>query len=459
MPIRKPSRQKAALACLLAYAMLLALPAMLGAREREPNSVYAERRARLAAKLAAPVVLFSYTGRENSSPSYVFNQEENFYYLTGHNEESAALVLLPPDAAEKGWKGPREILFLPPRDLAEERWNGPRIGPQDPDVTEKTGFTDVEVFSNLKTRLADVAKAYKQIYTLVPHDSDTGYPHAQEWSKWLEQAVPGVTLGDAAPAIGAMRQIKSPGEIALLTKAIELSIDAHLAAMRMVRPGLYEYQVAAKMVEIHAAGGCEGEAYAPIVGTGFDSTVLHFNELGRQIKDGDVVLIDVGGQYAGYAADVTRTLPASGHFTPRQREIYDVVLGAQNAALAAVKPGMFLAGKESSKNSLFRIAMDYMNAHGKDKEGRTLGRYFIHGLGHHIGLNVHDAGDPDRPLEAGMVITIEPGIYIPEENIGVRIEDDVLVTPTGYKLLTARLPRAADEIETIMASGNAAQGR
>ncbi len=282
-----------------------------------------------------------------------------------------------------------------------------------------------------------------------PHKDDTGYPHAREWSELAAAGGAALKLHDAAPAIGAMRQIKSPGEIALLTKAIELSIDAQLAAMRLVHPGLYEYQVAAKMVEIHAEGGCEGEAYSPIVGTGFHSTVLHFNELDAQIKDGDVVLMDVGGQYSGYAADITRTIPANGHFTARQREIYEIVLGAQNAALAALKPGMTLG--RGGPNSLFQIAYDYMNTHGTDREGQHLGRYFIHGLGHHIGLEVHDAGDPNRPLEPGMVVTIEPGLYLPEEKIGVRIEDDVLITPTGYRLLTARLPRTVGEIEAIMA--------
>jgi Xaa-Pro aminopeptidase len=176
--------------------------------------------------------------------------------------------------------------------------------------------------------------------------------------------------------------------------------------------------------------------------------VLHYNKLDRQIDGGEIVLLDVAGQYSGYAADVTRTLPADGKYTPRQREIYEIVLGAQNTALAALKPGATFSG-------LQKIAMDYINSHGKDKEGRTLGRYYIHGLSHHLGLNVHDPSGPARPLEPGMVITVEPGIYIPEENIGVRIEDDVLITSTGYKLLTARLPRTIDEIEKIMADGKA----
>jgi Xaa-Pro aminopeptidase len=433
---------------------LLVLGAPLSAREREPNSVYAGRRSALTAKLSAPVILFGFTGNENSSPSYVFNQEENFYYLTGHNEEGAAILLLPPGAAEKGWKGPSDILFLPERDAEQERWHGPRMGPEDSGIAAKTGFEAVEAINGLKERLAALVSSYTEIYTLLPHESDTGFPHARIWSEWLAKAAPKARWRDVAPAIGAMRQIKSSGEIELLTKAIDLSVDGQLVAMRTVRPGLFEYQVAARMVETHMWGGCEGEAYAPIVGTGFDSTVLHFNELTRQIQDGDVVLMDVGCQYAGYAADVTRTIPANGHFTPRQKEIYEIVLGAQNAVLAALKPGMTLG--RSKSNSLFLIAFNYLNSHGTDRQGRTLGRYFIHGLGHHIGLNVHDAGDPDRPLEAGMVITIEPGLYLPDENLGVRIEDDVLITDTGYKLLTARLPRTVAEIESIM---GAAQSR
>jgi Xaa-Pro aminopeptidase len=207
------------------------------------------------------------------------------------------------------------------------------------------------------------------------------------------------------------------------------------------------------MVEIHAYAGCETEAYAPIVGTGLNSTVLHYNKLDARIEDGDVVLMDVGGQYSGYASDITRTVPANGKFTPRQREIYEIVLGAQNAAMQAVKPGMTLYGQ--GPTSLQKIAMDYIDSHGKDKEGRSLGRYYIHGLSHHVGLHVHAPSGPPRPLEAGMVITIEPGIYIPEENLGVRIEDDVLVTDTGYRQLTARLPRSPDDIEKIMAEGKA----
>jgi Xaa-Pro aminopeptidase len=433
--------------------MLIGLAPLVRAWESEPNHVFAERRAKLIAAVGAPVVLFGYTGHEESNPSYVFMQEENFYYLTGHNEEGAALLLLPESAAQKDWPGPREILYLPPRDLKKERWEGPRLGPDDPGIKEKTSFAAVESSAKLHDTLAALAKLFPEIYTELPGPHDDGYPHAANWSKWVKEAAPKATLKDVSPAVGTLRAIKSPGELALITKAIELSMDAHFAAMKMMRPGIHEYQVAAKMVEIHDEGGCETEAYAPIVGSGPNSTVLHYNKLDRKIENGDLVVLDVGGQYSGYAADITRTLPANGKFTPRQREIYEIVLGAQNAALAALKPGMTVRGE--GPTSLQQIAMDYINSHGKDKQGRPLGQYYIHGLSHHIGLNVHDSSGPPRPLEPGMVITIEPGIYIPEENIGVRIEDNVLITPTGYKLLTARLPRSSDEIEQIMAEGKA----
>jgi Xaa-Pro aminopeptidase len=438
-------------------ALLVFLAPALGAWERGPLTEFAERRAKLMAAVNAPIVLFGYTGHEEANPSYVFIQEENFYYLTGHNEEGAALLLVPESADQNGWTGPREILYLPPRNPAEERWNGPRLGPDDPGIQERTGFARVETFAKLHDTLAALAKNYPEIYTELPDPHEDGYPHAANWSQWVKEAAPQATLKDISPAEGTLRAVKSSSELALIQKAIDPSVDAQLEAMKMVRPGLYEYQVAAKMVEIHAYAGCETEAYAPIVGTGLNSTVLHYNKLDGRIEDGDVVLMDVGGQYSGYASDITRTVPANGKFTPRQREIYDIVLGAQNAAMQAVKPGMTLYGQGPA--SLQKIAMDYFDSHGKDKEGRSLGRYYIHGLSHHVGLNVHDPSGPPRPLEAGMVITIEPGIYIPEENLGVRIEDDVLVTATGYKQLTARLPRSPDEIEKIMAQGKAERER
>jgi len=166
------------------------------------------------------------------------------------------------------------------------------------------------------------------------------------------------------------------------------------------------------------------------------------------MQQGDVAVIDSAGAYSGYTSDITRTLPVGGRFTPRQREIYEVVFGAQNAALAAAKPGIFLG---RGANSLDKIARDYINSHGKDLQGKPLGQYFIHGLSHSVGLNVHDPADYNQPLQPGMVITVEPGVYIPEEKIGVRIEDVILITQDGSELLTRRLPRSVEEIDRLMA--------
>jgi Xaa-Pro aminopeptidase len=428
-------------------------------REREANSVYAARRAKLSAQVDAPILLWGFTGREESSQAYVFAQEENFYYLTGHNEEGAGLILLPPakSGASPVASGlPSEILFLPPKNPSKEKWNGLRMSPSDPGIEARTGFVSVLPYPEMRATLEKLAKVYPAIYTILPYEKENGgYPHEKAAVDWIHTTVPQVALKDIHFDIEALRQIKSPGEIAFLTEAIELSLDAQLAAMRMMRPGLHEYEIAAKMVEVHAMGGSEAEGYAPIVGAGPNSTALHYDKLSRKIEDGDIVVLDVGAQYSGYSADITRTLPANGKFTPRQREIYEIVLGAQNAALAAIKPGMDYCQRGSK--SVHKIAYDYINSHGKDLHGKSLGQYFIHGLGHDIGLDVHDPGEACKPLEPGMVVTVEPGIYLPEENLGVRIEDDILITETGYKFLSERLPRNPGEIEQIMAE--AAAGR
>lgn len=421
-------------------------------RNREPNSAYASRRAKLASNIDGPIILLGYSGKEEEAQTYIFAQEENFYYLTGHNEEEAGLIILPAVGKKTNnddWTS-REIFFLPPKDVRKERWNGVRMSPSDPGIDQRTGFSDVKPYPELRATLEKLAKIYPTVYTILPYPHELGgYPHEKETVDWLKQVAPEVTIKDIRASIADLRLIKSPTELALLRQAIDLSLDAQLEAMKMMRPGLWEYQIAARMVEIHAMGGSEAEAYAPIVGAGPNSTALHYDKLERKIEEGDIVVMDVGAQFSGYAADITRTIPASGKFTPRQREIYDIVFSAQEAAIHALKPGMDMCRK--GDKSVYKIAYDYINSHGKDQHGKPLGQYFIHGLGHSIGLNVHDPGDLCKPFSPGTVLTIEPGIYIPEENLGVRIEDDLLITDSGYELLSQRLPRSPDEIEKIMA--------
>jgi Xaa-Pro aminopeptidase len=223
--------------------------------------------------------------------------------------------------------------------------------------------------------------------------------------------------------------------------------------MKAMAPGKTEQEISALHQYEFMRRGCERPAYAPIVGSGFYGTVLHYSKNENLIKDGDLVVMDVAGEYSMYASDVTRTLPANGKFTARQREIYDIVLGAANAAMAAFQSGVSNLGRRGEANSLHQIAVDYINSHGKDLHGQPLGQYFIHGLSHYVGLNVHDPGDTGAPLKPGMVFTIEPGIYIPEEKLGVRIEDVMMVGEDGKLInLSGALPRTADDVEKAMAS-------
>jgi Xaa-Pro aminopeptidase len=243
--------------------------------------------------------------------------------------------------------------------------------------------------------------------------------------------------------IARLRMHKSPEELALIQRSIDATLEAHRAAWKRAAPGLYEYQVAATMTAVYFDKGCERSAYEPIVGSGPNSTVLHYSRNSRRMDRGELLLMDVGAECAGYAADITRTIPVGARFSKRQREIYEVVLGAQNAVIAAIKPGIPLS-------DLSKIAREYINTHGKDLHGDPLGKYFTHGVSHHVGLDVHDATDFSQPLAEGNVITVEPGVYIPEENIGIRIEDMVEVTKDGAQLMSGALPRDPGEIEKAL---------
>jgi Xaa-Pro aminopeptidase len=251
--------------------------------------------------------------------------------------------------------------------------------------------------------------------------------------------------------LSALRTFKDAGEIELIRKAANASIAAQLAAMHAMKPGMTEREISALLQYEWGKRGCERPAYAPIVGAGANSTVLHYSDDSGPIDAGDVIVIDAAGEYSMYASDITRTLPATGKFTARQREIYNIVLGAQEAAIAAFQSGKSTLTR-NSPDSLYKVAFDYINSHGKDLHGDPLGKYFIHGLSHYVGLNVHDPGDYDLKLGPGAVFTIEPGIYIPEEKIGVRIEDDFYVDPNGKLInLTGSLPRTAEDVERAMA--------
>jgi Xaa-Pro aminopeptidase len=342
--------------------------------------------------------------RDVSSP---FFQDPDFYYLTGWREQGARLLI----------DRNREILFLPPRDPAREKWNGAQLAAGDPGIERISGFTLV-----------------------LPMD------------RFEEEARAAGPLANSAAvksALTRLRMKKSAAEIEWIERAADATTAAHVNVWKQVAAGMYEYQVAARIASFYLDRGCERSAYAPMVASGPNGVTLHYDRNSRRMEHGELLLMDVGAECAGYAADVTRTIPVDGHFTPRQREIYDIVLGAQKAVIAAVRPGKTIG--RNSPGSLNAEAYDYINSHGQDLHGERLGKYFTHSISHHIGLEVHDSADATAPLEEGMVISVEPGLYIPEEQMGIRIEDMVLVTKNGARVLTAALPKEAAEIERIMA--------
>jgi Xaa-Pro aminopeptidase len=446
-------RKSSAFVLLLCFASLTQIGSAL---DRQPNADYRARRQALASKASDGVVLlFAPPEAEGPNDLYGYRADNNFFYLTGWTEPGAALLVAAAtqpkgDAPARAYT---EILFLPDRSPSQERWTGPKLGPENPDAARLTGFDKVDTLDNLRTALTHVLPSPRAIvYTDVSGPGEVSNSNAP--LEWLQQANAfpvAVSYHDLRPLLHLLRTFKDAGEIEFLRKASDASVAAQLAAMHAMKPGSTEREISALLQYEWGKRGCERPAYAPIVGAGFNSTVLHYSDDSGPIQAGDVVVIDAAGEYSMYASDITRTLPANGKFTARQREIYDIVLGAQQAAMAAFQPGKSTLSRDSA-NTLYKIAYDYINSHGKDLHGAPLGQYFIHGLGHYLGLAVHDDGDYTVPLGPGAAFTIEPGIYIPEEKLGVRIEDDFYVDAGGKLIkLTGALPSTADDVERAMA--------
>ena len=401
-------------------ALMLCLPAVFAGGISQDE--YKSRRAELRKSLDGVMILFG--ADEPEDLHNAFFQESNFLYLSGWREPGAVMMLTRSE----------EVLFLPPRNTQQETFTGKKTLPEDREAPERTGFAKVLPREAIETTYLKILGSSRNIYTL---PGDLRAQKLRSLGALHEER-------NAGQEIARLRVMKSPAEIELIAQATDATVAAHLAAWKRMRPGLFEYEISAAMTNAYFERGCERSAYAPIVASGPDSVVLHYMANRRRVDTGELVLMDVGAECSDYGTDVTRTIPANGKFTARQKEIYEVVLGAQKAAIAAVRPGARLRGEGES---LQKIAQDYINSHGKDLHGEPLGKYFTHGLSHFVGLDVHDPGDSAQPLKAGMIITIEPGIYIAEENIGVRIEDTVLVTEDGARVLSAALPREPGEIE------------
>jgi Xaa-Pro aminopeptidase len=425
------------------------------ALERQPTAIYHARREALAKKLNGGIAIL-FAANEPALEYQEYRQDEDFYYLTGWNEPGAALLIQSAaDAHDQVPARPyREVMLLPIRNLRMEQYTGVKLDASSSDATRIIGVDEVKPMSQLPSILSAVINQDRRAPPAFWTQTDV--PQSKPALDWTA-----VTLGsdqtpefsDVRKPVGELRAVKDPGEVDLIRKATDASITAQLAMIHAVKPSVSERAITGLLIEKMMDGGCERPSYPPIVGSGKNSTVLHYSSNENIMKSGDVVVVDAAGEYSMYASDITRTPPVNGHYTDRQREIYNIVLGAQRAAEAA-----FVAGKSHENDpqhkypdSLDTIAWKYMNEHGKDLHGEPLGKYFIHGIGHLVGIDVHDPYDYSKPLEKDMVFTIEPGIYIPEEKIGVRIEDIYYADSNGKLIqLTQPLPHTAEEIEAEM---------
>lgn len=405
-----------------------AIPSLSEPAQAQDPAVYRARRESLMKAMGEGVAVIYAEGAEDGDG---YRQSSDFFYLTGVREENAILVLAPKERTY------REFLLLPNRDPEAERWTGERE-PLGAALRKEYGFEKIFRTDRLMQLVLGLTMRSSVLWqAMSPEAGGEKKPADLELYGKISAKLVGVTTRPLPYTLAEMRSRHSPEEIALMQRAVRISEEGFRAAVLEIRPGSPEALVEAEAERVWKSSGARRPAYPSIVGSGPNSTILHYPRSERVMQDGELILLDMAAEFAHYAADITRTLPVNGKFTARQREIYDLVLKAQQAAFAKLKPGVYLEDLDATARQVIEAA--------------GYGDYFIHGLGHFVGLDVHDAGAYQKPLAPGMVITLEPGIYIPQEKLGVRIEDDVLVTETGAKILSDGLPREPDEIEKWLA--------
>jgi Xaa-Pro aminopeptidase len=425
----------------------------------------AARRARYMEEMGrgVAVVPSAPTFIRNNDVEHEYRQDSDFFYLTGFDEPESVLVLTTEHAEH------RMVVFVRKRDKDREIWDGPRAGVEG--AKELLGADAAFPIDELEQRLPDyLADARRLHYRLAVHPSFDAIVF-----RAIEAVRRKVRTGVVAPSeivdlsrdLHEMRLRKSEGELATMARAAEVSREAHARAMAAARPGAFEYEVEAEILRTFRAHGAERPAYGSIVGSGPNATILHYRRNDRQLRDGDLLLIDAGAEYGYYASDVTRTFPVGGRFSQAQRAIYDLVLESQLAAIEAVRPGVpytdvhDVAVKVLAEG-LVRLGLIAGPSEQAIEQG-SYKAYYMHRTSHWLGMDVHDVGDyfadkKPRLLEPGMVLTVEPGLYIAQDadcdpafrGIGVRIEDDIAVTATGYRNLTEAIPKAASELERIL---------
>ena len=419
-----------------------------------PKEEFEERRTRVLTQMQpnSALLLFSeIEKRRNNDCTYPFRQDSYFWYLTGFNEPNAALLLLKTEQAEKA------IIFLRPRDPLLETWNGRRLGVEH--APQQLNVNEAYSIEELATVLPKILKNLTALYYV---------PEIHTWGDKLvtESAVSFREILDWRPMLSEMRLIKSPNEIRLMQQAGQITALAHIKAMQTTRPNRFEYEIESDILHEFNRHCARFPSYNSIVAGGSNACILHYTENDRPLNDGDLVLIDAGCEFAMYAGDITRTFPVNGKFSQPQREIYDLVLKAQKRAIKLLVPGNSI---KQANDEVVRIKTQGLVDLGILKgdvdtliEQQAYRQFYMHGLGHWLGLDVHDVGsygqDKQRILEIGMVITVEPGIYIAEDadvpeqykGIGVRIEDNLLMTEYGNKILTAAAPKEIADIENLM---------
>ncbi len=438
-------------------------------KDQIPGSAYKERRERLMGEIgteAAAIFFSALEKNRNGDDDYPYRQDDNFYYLTGFNEPNAILIMIPKGVALRNEQDSarvdtvREILFVEPRDARSESWTGRRFGPEG--AVTLLGIQRACTNQTFRKMFPSIVWGGRINSVYVSPIPETGgeltelLQPVHEYLDRLKSANSTIEIRDPSPIVRKYRAVKSPEEILLMTKAAHISAVAHKQAMMSCKPGMTEYGLQAVYEYVFRKLGSEYNAYSCIVGAAENSVILHYESNRRPINDGDIVLADCGAEYHNYASDVTRTYPANGKFSDPQRKVYQLVLNAQNACIAMMRPGAVWRDVSATADS---VLLEGLFALGivKEKNQGELRRFFPHGLGHAVGLDVHDVSS--SVMIPGVIYTIEPGIYIPENaegvdpkffNIGVRIEDDILITPEGHTILSGEAPREINEIESLM---------
>ncbi|MBQ0715140.1 MAG: Xaa-Pro aminopeptidase [Paraperlucidibaca sp.] len=415
---------------------------------------------------AAVIIPAAVHHRRNRDTEYRYRQDSDFYYLTGFAEPEALLVLLPGRAEGEF------VLFCRDRDRAMEIWNGYRAGPEG--AVSDFGASQAFVIADVATKLPELLAGRKQVYA--PMATETAFD--ADLAGWINAVRSQARAGVEAPqslhaidqALHPLRLIKSAAEIAIMQAAADLSAEGHRRAMAVAKAGRYEYELEAELLHSFTRHGCIAPAYGSIVGGGANACILHYTENNAELRDGDLVLIDAGGELAYYAADITRTFPVNGRFSAEQKALYEVVLAAQLAAIDVVQVGnSWQLPHETAVRVLCEGLLELGLLKGELSaviEGGDYRRFYMHRTGHWLGMDVHDVGDYRidgewRAFAPGMVLTVEPGLYIaPDDDtvearwrgIGIRIEDDVVVTESGPHVLTAKAPKTIAEIEALVGS-------